>query len=445
MAAGIRLLRDRLRRTDAAGPRARLPLAPRLAPLHRGKGEAWSGARMAGRSHAGRRSPDQGRDARQRSAVAIGWPAGGEVLSLSVWALPGPVAFIARIADALRAGASVVLAMPRWAPRGVHGALRAALGAGWERVPLQAVRDAPPSAQVLARLLPSAAGDVVPSARRVAEVAGGGRFIVVLGGLEASVWPSWRDFLAEYAGACAERAPHLRPRLVAVADGITVADLTERAGSLEIHPWNGVVGGLDMLLYTAHRFAGRTEAGTDLLAAVGARVALWDPAVADLLAARPASEVLEPVGALRELAASRGWSSADEPAWERGTLAMVDGQMQVHSALLAARGEERALRTRVWSGQAGVLLPLVEQRRRDVVERVRSLLTLPFDTGYGVIADARDLEVSHLAFLLRGQRVPPRLRDLVERLRRIRNLLAHFEPVAPDDALDPEVYGGAGV
>ncbi len=366
------------------------------------------------------------------------------MLSISVWALPGPAAFVARIASALRAGASAVLALPRWAPCGVPAALRAVLGDGWEWVPLQVVRDIPPSAQVLARLLPSAATTVVPSARRVAEVPGGGRFVVVLNAVEAAGWPSWRDFLAEYARVCAERSPHLRPRLVALVSGVMLADLPERADCLEIYAWDGVVGGLDMLLYTAHRFAGRIEAGTDLLAAVGARVALWDPAVADLLADRPASEVLAPVAALQELAASRGWSAAEEPAWERGTLATVDGQRQVHAALLAARGEERALRTRVWSGQAGVLLPLVEQRRRDVLERVRPLLTLPLDTGYGVISDARDLEVSHLAFLLRGQRVPARLRDLVERLRRIRNLLAHFEPVSPEDALDPEVHGGDG-
>jgi hypothetical protein len=88
-----------------------------------------------------------------------------------------------------------------------------------------------------------------------------------------------------------------------------------------------------------------------------------------------------------------------------------------------------------------VLLPFVEERRQELLARLRHHFEVPFRTANGeVIEDVRDLEIGHIEYQLatRGRAVPPEVRLL----KRIRNCLAHQETVEP--ALVFQATAGAG-
>lgn len=356
----------------------------------------------------------------------------------SVWALPGPAGFVEAVERDLREGRNVVVAMPAGGPLDIELPLRAAVGEAWDWREVAVDQALPPAAALCERLLPDAAG--VPSARALAGADSLDGQIAWVSGVDLANWPRWRPFLQEYAHACRARPAHARLRVATVVWGLPTALLPDSDVCLTLHRWDGVFSELDMLLYAAHRLRGQSGAERALRVAVTAHLALWDVEVADTLAALPPHELLQPTPVLREIARGRGWCPDRSPSWEEGTLQRWDGRPMEHSASLALRMAERELGHRLWSAQAGVLLPLVEQRRREVVARVGHLLRLPYTGRFEVVTDPHDLEVYDLCRQLRGQRVSPRLRELVERLRRVRNALAHCDCVAPEDALSSDLY-----
>ena len=114
----------------------------------------------------------------------------------------------------------------------------------------------------------------------------------------------------------------------------------------------------------------------------------------------------------------------------------------VHSAMLEISGDERAVRHRLWSAQAAVLLPLVEERRAELVKEHRHRIRLPVKTEDGEISDPLDLSIGQLAWLLDRQGEAMKLRKQLRRLKRVRNALAHMAPVRVEDALHEALVGG---
>ena len=257
----------------------------------------------------------------------------------------------------------------------------------------------------------------------------------------AASWPAWRRFLEAFGRLAHDVPAGRRPRLAVSVLAVEAPGLPRPDVSLPMYTWDGWVSGLDMLLYAAGRLADHPAPYRELLASVAARVAVWDPEVVDRLAELPAERLLAPAEPLAELARERGWGADQAPAWAEGTQALVDGHPHTHSALLALGPDPRPLARRLWSAQASVLLPLIELRRQELVPRVRRWLRLPVETPGGTVSDPFDLEVSELAWLLgRGERVPAGLAAYAQRLRRLRNALAHLEPVAPADATAKDLY-----
>lgn len=203
--------------------------------------------------------------------------------------------------------------------------------------------------------------------------------------------------------------------------------------ALRLLPWRNVVSDLDILLYTTRKLRARSLPGgkRTLLAGTIAKLAVWDPAVVDRLAEARPEEVLLPEPLLRELAEERGWTPATSRSWWEGTVQQVDGRDQVHSSLLAFQDPEGVLRYRMWSAQAGVLLPLIEERRQALVRRFRNLLARHDPTQ-----DPWEMEIGSLAFCLRNLPVDPRARSVANQLRRLRNELAHLQPLSPAEALE---------
>jgi hypothetical protein len=342
----------------------------------------------------------------------------------------------------MQAGRSAVILWSVHAPLGAAWAMRTILGDGWRWVETNA-SDGDPVEQLLAIHRATGLPDPPPG--------DGPSTVLSAPGLEGAVvwvhapsrlqWTRWQRFLTLFSHLAQGTEAAGRPRLVVSLLATEVQARPKADVCLAVHTWDGWVSGLDMLLYAAHRFASHPAPYRELLAAVSARVAQWDPAVVDSLAELPGSLAVDPVGPLGELARGRGWRVDQGATWEDGTAATVDGRVQVHSGVLALASDQRPLIRRIWSGQAGVLLPLIDERCQELAARVRRWLPLPVTTPSGLIRDAADLEIAALAHLLsQSAEAPQKLVAYAQRLRRLRNALAHLEPVTSSEATAAELY-----
>jgi hypothetical protein len=266
--------------------------------------------------------------------------------------------------------------------------------------------------------------------------------IVVVEDVGPDDWPRWRDFAAEYERLSRNVDKYERPLLLLLAHGVPVAQLGLPAPALKICVLDHVVSEIDMLVYADMllRQAGLAGTRRRLAAAAIARVAAWDTRVADLLGTLPVEELFAPQQALASMAAEMGWQAEDVPVWERGTLASIDGRQHVHAALLALNDGRNELETRLWSAQAAIILPLVEQHRKAIVERIRHRLQMPRTVGGVQVIDPFDLEIAELGRAAQQARVEWAVTDRIARLRYVRNRLAHLELLAPSDALDPALH-----
>lgn len=167
------------------------------------------------------------------------------------------------------------------------------------------------------------------------------------------------------------------------------------------------------------------------------QLSMWDIGVATDLSRLSLADLLDPYSHLRDWAVSQGWGNLDlssSTAYEGekqrlGITGLWGGQIAWHSAWLALQDTPRELERRLWKAQVSVLFPFIEERRLKWVEHTRNLLRVPFETNFGVIEDAADLEIGPLVHQLRQKRHllgESVIREL-EWLRLARHKLAHLE------------------
>jgi len=113
-----------------------------------------------------------------------------------------------------------------------------------------------------------------------------------------------------------------------------------------------------------------------------------------------------------------------------------EGRVQPHSAMLAIADGTNELNSRIWKAEVSVVLPHLEEQRREVLSRYGRMFRLPFVTRFGeVITDPFDLELPHIASQLGrlAGRVDFRTRRAAERMAAVRNKLAHLDPLELGD------------
>jgi hypothetical protein len=353
---------------------------------------------------------------------------------MEFWSLPGPRHFVGRVADAVRAGRSIIVRVPDYPALEFEHALRHELdGWYWHALPLTA--DRLPLDALYQRFLPSVLPDQVRNAYALAQADSMRGTVIQLEGMTAAVWAVWRDFLLEYQNACRMIPETTRGVFVAIVPARIAAEAVVEEIAIATLDFRACVGELDLLPYVGYRLQHRNVVGPRrmLLATALARVALWDAETADRLLEAGPDAIMDPLETLRQIALERGWERLDTPSWISGSEDEVDGVPRVHSAYAAVHDERGLVNQRLWSAQAAVLLPLIEERRRALIPQVRQWLKLPFDTGYERITDPWDLEIGQIAYQVRA-RGSARIRREVDELRRLRNQLSHLEVVPMDSA-----------
>jgi len=362
---------------------------------------------------------------------------------MQFWELPGPRTFLESTEKHLRSGYSMAVATPDPAPPSLLDALCKQLDtSGWNRPRVSADTQAP-----LDTLFDTLAlegndkqlrnVDILIDRLREYDCQ-----VVVVEGIDASQWGRWRELAIEYERVSRNLSLANRPLLLMLVRGVAQADLRLDLPALKICLWDGVVSEIDMLAYTDLLLRGIGSDGPKrrLAATTIARLALWDPLVAEQLSQLPLTELFAPDGTLAALATERGWLSSEAPAWERGTLANVDGTSHTHSALLALGDHARELEMRLWSAQASIILPLIELHRRVIVKKIRHRLDLPRMVGTEPVSDPFDLEIGELGRAAQEANCDPRITAQIARLRYLRNRLAHLDLLASVDALDPRLH-----
>lgn len=363
--------------------------------------------------------------------------------------LHGPRRFFSTLAEDVRQGACFVVALPRNFPREMPATIarhleRRTTAAVFE---LQATVDrARAPVDVLyarCRLEPPLRA---ASARTLVECEPFRDVVAIVDGTRSECDSEpWLELLGRYADLLRNRPIGARGVLGVVIAG--EAEAMPSAGpALRIRRWDGHVSGLDVRsMVRARRRTDEVvehDLAEDLREAIIAELAHGDIDLAQTLADAPLESLLAPASHLRDAAERHGWSAGRSPCWADGTDVRVDGRRRVHIArqILEATGE-RALQRHLWRAEVGVLFPYIEDARHELLDQCRARLQdrldrAPVKTAAGaIISVAEDLELSHIADLLRAEqgRAPSlaAARSWAELLRDARNDLAHQRPVHP--------------
>lgn len=356
---------------------------------------------------------------------------------MEFWQLPGPAAFARTLADAVMSGSNVIVASPVSAAVNVARMVDAhdgwELGGTWPCVatgglPIDDLFDA------------LELDERVPGKRTIASFVNSisrGRRVIV-SGVPPEALPAWIDFATEYESASRAVSKFDRTQLVILLSGVSRHLLPRPAPALDVVVWNGWVGEADVLGYIASvwRAEGRGfDSLSRLCARIILRLALWDFDLVDELLGWPPADLLAPELLLEKLARSEGMTPGN--TWEEGGVCRFDGEDLVHTLVLVARGDTKGeLSMRLWAAQAAEMFPMLEIRRRKLVDRMKAVPEPParMVLDGSVVTDLDDVELGGLTHLARVHRYPLVIAQEAERLRWLRNRLAHQCPVSLDEA-----------
>jgi len=358
--------------------------------------------------------------------------------------LPGPASFFDSVIQLLRNGTSVIVAAPdRTALRIEDGICDLLNDDHWHVKRLIVTAQTDPLTLVTDGLYIEPDNWVQWSAERLCQELDS-NLVVVLQGIEATAWETWRIFLKEFEVASRQRPSDDRPLLLVVAKGISPKHIQISGAALEVRPWIGVLGELDTLIFVDQLLRSRNKPAKHhkLIVRQISALALWDLDLATYLAAQPEAALFN---AIEVLQAARTQLDKDcslkEARWENGGSDQIDGSEMAHPFVLVDKGDpERELKRRLWTAQAAELLPLIEIRRRELLRGLGRHLVCPFNLDGYSITSLEELEIGRLAYAVQKYKLKGELRDRAELLAGCRNKLAHLTALRSDEAMDSWMY-----
>ena len=255
--------------------------------------------------------------------------------------------------------------------------------------------------------------------------------LIRIDGLDRDTWPDCRQFLTDYARYSRNVARLDRTQFLVILVDAPLEAPPPRDATLEVHDWRGAVSEMDLLFLAYERLEARrvNEMMRVLLATIVARVAAWNLDIAEqMLDLESEGDIVDPIYMLRSIAANEGWTLETPAEWALGT---ASGTGVVHAALASLEKPPRELRSRIWSAQASVLLPIIDKQRYEIVqENSRQIAAvLKMDSNS---LDPFDLEIGDLAGMAWRLKFSGYLTNRVRRLHNARNDLAHLKPLGID-------------
>lgn len=359
---------------------------------------------------------------------------------MNFWDLHGPAEFVSQIEEELRANRAAVVAFPEHGPSGFCEKLGTRLDRqGWHHLVLPWREGDNPLAFLFRELqVPLQHTERQSVLLFVSRL---GQMVITINEIGPADWPAWKRFLIEYERELRVRHEGNAPLILCVLAGIEIEDAKVHASAISLHPWSDVVSELDTLTFIRAQFlrADRHGLEGEISRRIVARLALWDvDSVAELMRLS-INELTYPTEILKQFAQMRRWESGGKCSWSSGAMNVIDGRTMPHSAWLSVNNANGELDTRIWSAQAAIALPLVEQRRRELAPRGARYLRFPLEIDGEQVFNVIDLQIGPLCHLL--SLAGCRDRDLMRKLRslkNVRNALAHVKVVDPTLLLDAE-------
>lgn len=366
---------------------------------------------------------------------------------MNPWSLPGPRRLIDRTVDRLVGGGCfcAVLLRPLLCLNDVESALRSRLSAtGWQSRMLVPGDQPLPRAILQGVGLPRRQEVTAHDVLHAPELAG---VVFVYHATDMADMDVWRRFLGQVEIQARASPPIDPPRFIVLAPPAYEVGWEESTGYF-ITDIGTAMSPIDTLLLAFNLAAERNlkDHEAQLLCQVCASIALWDTELLARLVKASWEDVAKPSGLLLAYAAENNWQTTDPLSACTGMRRQFDTRLEMHSARLALSSQTAtALASRVWAGQATVLLPVIEWRRQELVQSNRQFLQsrLPIQGNDGEnILHASELEIGQISWILnsRGSLATAQHKNLALRLKHARNSLAHLKPLSDTDALYPGLH-----
>jgi hypothetical protein len=259
---------------------------------------------------------------------------------------------------------------------------------------------------------------------------------------DAALSSSWLKFLDEIATLRRAHPDKLSPRLLLILEEGALDCAVERKVGIEVLDADSFLDFIDLMLVAMHRARQDFGSGikSQLIGQTCSHLAIWDFGLLDRLLGEPMERLFQPEPVLKDYASSLGWSSETTPDWANGGLKTCNGTAQIHSSLAVVKGNcPDLVPSRVWSGQASVLMPILGMRRQEIIDVYRDFLCtcLPWKNSYDEeIKSPDDLELGEIDYLLSRFKT---VNDRVKIIKNARNELAHLRSLPLSKALSSEI------
>lgn len=361
------------------------------------------------------------------------------------WQLPGPRQFLKNILTDLKEGHSIFFILPQTMPKNFVSQLRAYAThelreMNWDHL---FVADQTPLETLFKRLDPLSSSKLVRSVPNLYELNHFSSKLFFLENISEKMWPEWKKFLKEYTIFSQKKS--LTQRTLFIVQAPLSEDVKQEKQEIKLHSWSGVFDELDMTLYVSSHLKSRNlqPLYKKLALSIIACLSLWDTALADILLQESIENLLKPLPILEHFGRKRNWEQHTlknrEGCWQQGIFYKMETQEQIHSAFLAIHGPLQELNYRLWRSHLQVLFPYVEEQRQSLIPQLSKFLSLPFETTSGVlIQDPLELELGHILQLLflSTERPSPKLYKTLTCIKKIRDVLAHLQPVPSELILE---------
>jgi hypothetical protein len=266
---------------------------------------------------------------------------------------------------------------------------------------------------------------------------------------------AWRDFIGDYQSAymdkeALERAPIL---LVVRGQGPTSGFMGETA--LRIFHWNGRVTEIDMNIYShfiCQDLEGPRWKKRLIIALIG-KLAKWDKGLSEHLRREYRLMLDNPLNLLTKWGSERYFNRtvSDDDRWNVGLEYDYEEVNETHSVVFALQEDKAELKRLIWKAQMSVLFPLIEEHRTELIKLFSGFLDVPFHppTRKNTIKDKSELELGHIQYQLTKKKHKLSSKkftnsqagvilEFIEKLKDIRNQLAHMRPASSGSILDKE-------
>lgn len=354
------------------------------------------------------------------------------------WRLPGPARFIERIrTDLLDCRNAITLASPHLpddmlteVQRGVEGGNA---GYKWCRLYNPPDLKANPASWIARHFGVELPATATAYNFHGVEEAGGTVIVMADFPEDLPLLSKWAAFAEQYAQVCRALGDSTSPRFL--YHWPTSGHLPKTDIRLTLHRWDDTIDSTDIHLYASllMRRSGQSPFKRMLMGMIASRLSAGDPDLCQILCSLDLQEMLDPLPHLIHYAAGKGWDGNTQATLENGTVVLLDGMEKNHPAWLAVQGREQDIAMLVWGAQISCIMPLIEERRQELVDVVRHILKIPDHLPPDQTPDSiEEIEIGVIHYQIRHSetRVPQAVLNLSRTLWNVRNDLAHRKPLS---------------